>query len=480
MDPTLTLTIPLTLLSRIDVLDPSTHFPIADRPTLPLTYLHATLTKYCPAIPIHLHIPPTSSGEEQSEKGNEEAREETESWILAPSPPPTSPAPCKKDANTNTNTYATAYTLKRTCIPLATTSLSYRTFVAEIAALFQLVHAMHALRGPWASIATNRDIRLWSIVALPNTALELSVRASVSDVDAEVVKKLVMLVAGVEREIVGCSLLGRGVSSLVERIVVRGASEIGDLEGRIRRTRGRRGEWFDIVNSMDSKTLLRGIGNAGDGIGIKCEVNDGGSLGSLSLRMQASTCEVEEILWYTALGTGLMGIACERDGEGCVEWLEGYRENAPSPICPVEGLEYLAKELRLPAPPKSYLPDPNAEFEMGEEEDALTNPFWKFETNVEKERVRQRAYIPVFMERYEEAGGFWPTNASKIEALRAVEGWRKIKEDNDRKKTGRSARVGVKYVEEVQVDSEGDGAETLEVGERGGGLAARVMEGLRR
>jgi hypothetical protein len=465
MDPTLTLTIPLTLLSRTDVLDPSTHFPTTARPTLPLSYLHATLAKYCPEISIHLHIPSTSSDEQGSEKDNGDAREDGESWILSPSPSP----------HTLTllppNIYSCAFTLRRPRIPLLTTSLSHHTFVSELTSILTLLHAMHTLRGPWGTIANGRDVRLWSILAPLDAPLEISVRAGVGDeLDGEVVKKVIMLAVGVEREMLGCSMLGRGVvSSWVEELVVKGVGN-GDVEGRIRRTRGRRGEWFDVVHFTHLESLLRELGNAEDEVGVRCAFNDGGRVRSVSLRMHAATFEGQEILWYTALSAALTAIAYELDVDRCVEWLEEYRENAPSPF----SLDYLAKALRIPAPPTSCLPDQNANFEMGEEKDAIANPFWKFETNVEKERARQRAYIPVFVERYEEAGGFWLTGGEKIEALRRVEGWRKLKEENDMKKKRRSREVKDR-VEEVQGDSEGGGAETLEVGERNEELEARVL-----
>jgi hypothetical protein len=469
MDPTLTLTIPLTLLSRTDVLDPSTHFPTTARPTLPLTYLHATLAKYCPEISIHLHIPAPSSDKQGSEKDNEEAREDGESWILSPS---LSPSPHALTL-LSSNVCPCAFTLRRTRIPLLTTSLSHHIFVRELMSIFTLLRAMHNLCGPWDTIANGRDVRLWSIFAPVDVPLEISVRPGVGDgLDGEMVQKLVMLVVGVEREMLGCSMVGRGVvSSWVEGLVVKGVGNgNGDVEGRIRRTWGRRGEWFDIVRSTDLGSLLRELGNAEDEVGVACAFNDDGRVRSVSLKMHAATFEVQEILWYTALSAALTATAYELDVDGCVEWLEEYRENAPSPF----SLTCLAKALRIPAPPTSYLPDQNANFEMVEEEDVIANPFWKFETNIEKESARQRAYIPVFVERYEEAGGFWPTGEEKIEALRRAEGWRKLKEENDRKKKKRSRGDG-SGVEEVQGDSDGDGAETLEFGERNEGWEARVL-----
>jgi hypothetical protein len=422
MDPTLTLTIPLTLLSRTEILDPATHFPISSRATLPLHYLHTTLVHYCPDVPIHLHIPcatQTSSSEDHGDVWS------GESWILSPSPHTLS---SKEQEMLPPNTYPTSFTLTRSLIPLATTSLSYHTFATQLTSIFSLLHCMHVLTGTWPNLGDN--VRLWSILAPLTTPLRITVVPSLGcALDEGFVKRGVMMLVGVEREGVGCGMVGgRVVSSWLEGILVHEGGGMG-TEDRVRRTRGRRAEWFDVVHDMDAALLLACLR---DGAGVKCDFAHDRTPKGLTFQAHPATFERGEILFYTALVASMTAIAHELDMDDLVEWMEGYREKAPASPSPTYGLQYLAKALRIPVPPGSYIPDQNSELGCEAEEDPIVNPFSKLTTHVEKERRRQRAYMPVFVQRYEEAGGFWPTSAEKVEALRVAEGWRRLKERDEK------------------------------------------------
>jgi hypothetical protein len=432
MDPTLTLRIPLTLLSRTEILNPATHFPISSRATLPLHYLYTTLVHYCPNIPIHLHIPSPSSSSPAPKDGD--TLELRESWILSPSPHTLS---SKERELLPKNTYACSFTLTRSLIPLATTFLSYYTFASQLTSIFSLLHCMHVLHGAWPNLGDN--VRLWSILAPLTTPLSITLVPSLGcALDEGFVKRGVMMLVGVEREGVGCGMLGKGVvSRWLEGILVGSDKEMG-TEGRVRRTRGRRAEWFDVVHDMDTALLLACLR---DGVGVKCDVAHDRTLKGLTFQTHPATFEADEILFYTALVASMASIAHELDMDDLLEWVEGYREKAPAPPSPKHGLQYLAKALRIPVPPASYLPDQHAESGSEEEEDPIVNPFSKLTTHVEKERRRQRAYMPIFVQRYEEAGGFWPTSGEKVEALRVAEGWRRLRESDEKKRKEKEDRM---------------------------------------
>jgi hypothetical protein len=462
MDPTFTLTIPLTLLSRTEILNPATHFPISSRATLPLHYLYTTLVHYCPDIPIHLHIPSVSQSGEDEDIGA--------TWVLRPSNEHT--LSLKERELLPKNTYACSFTLTRSLIPLATTSLSYHTFATQLTSLFSLLHCMHFLHGTWPNLGDN--VRLWSILAPLTTPLSITLVPSLGcALDEGFVKRGVMMLVGVEREGVGCGMVEAGVvSRWLEGILVGSDKEMG-TEGRVRRTRGRRAEWFDVVHDMDTALLLACLR---DGVGVKCDVAHDRTLKGLTFQTHPATFQADEILFYTALVASMTSIAHELDMDELVEWVEGYREKAPAPPSPTHGLQYLAKALRILALPASYRPDQHAESGDDEEEDPIANPFSKLTAHVEKEGKRRRAYMPVFVQRYEEAGGFWPTSAEKVEALRVADGWRRLKESDEKERKEKEDRME-EDGGEVQRSSNVD---TLEVEERNVGLKARVLEGLKR
>jgi hypothetical protein len=371
------------------------------------------------------------------------------------------------------NTYPCSFTLTRSLIPLTTNSLSYHTFATQLTSLFSLLHSMHVLTGAWPTLGDSA-VRLWSILAPLTTPLSISVVPSLGcALDEGFVKRGVMMLVGVEREGVGCGMVGKGVvSRWLERILVARDKEMG-TEDRVRRTRGRRAEWFDVVHDMDTASLLACIR---DGAGVRCDVAHDRTPNSLTFQTHPATFDEGEILSYTALVASMTAIAHELDMDDLVEWVEGYREKAPAPPSPTHGLQYLAKALRIPAPPGSYIPDQHAELGGEAEEDPIVNPFSKLTTHVEKERRRQRAYMPIFVQRYEEAGGFWPTSGEKVEALRMAEGWRRLKESDEKERKEKEDRMEDDGGE-VQRNSSLD---TLEVEERDEGLKVRVWEGLKR
>jgi hypothetical protein len=370
------------------------------------------------------------------------------------------------------NTYPCSFTLTRSLIPLTTNSLSYHTFATQITSLFSLLHSMHVLTGTWPNLGDN--VRLWSILAPLTTPLSITVVSSLGcALDEGFVKRGVMMLVGVEREGGGCGMVGGGVvSSWLEGILVARDKEMG-TEDRVRRTRGRRAEWFDVVHDMDTASLLACIR---DGAGVRCDFAHDNTPKALTFQTHPATFDEGEILFYTALVASMTAIAHELDMDDLVEWVEGYREKAPAPPSPTHGLQYLAKALRIPAPPGSYIPDQHTELGGEAEEDPIVNPFSKLTTHVEKERRRQRAYMPIFVQRYEEAGGFWPTSGEKVEALRMAEGWRRLRESDEKERKEKEDRME-EDGGEVQRNSSVD---TLEVEERDEGLKARVLEGLKR
>jgi hypothetical protein len=296
---------------------------------------------------------------------------------------------------------------------------------------------MHSLHGAWPNLGDN--VRLWSILAPLTTPLSITVVPSLgSALDEGFVKRGVMMLVGVEREGVGCSVLGKGVvSSWLEGILVNEGGGMG-TEGRVRRTKGRRAEWFDVVHDMDTALLLACLR---DGAGVKCDFAHDNTPKALTFQTHPATFDEGEILFYTALVASMTSIAHELDMDDLVEWVEGYREKAPAPPSLTHGLQYLAKALRIPVPPASYIPDQHTELGGEEEENPIVNPFSKLTTHVEKEKKRQRAYMPVFVQRYEEAGGFWPTSAEKVEALRVADGWRRLKESDEKERKEKEDRM---------------------------------------
>jgi hypothetical protein len=332
---------------------------------------------------------------------------------------------------------------------------------------------MHVLHGTWPTLGHDA-VRVWSIIAPLTTPLSISVVPSLGcALDEGFVKRGIMMLVGVERESVGCSVLGKGVaSSWLEGILVHEGGGMG-TEEKVRRTRGRRAEWFDVVHDMDTASLLACLR---DGAGVRCDVAHDRTLKGLTFQAHPATFERGEILFYTALVASMTAIAHELDMDDLLEWVEGYREKAPAPPSSAHGLQYLAKALRIPVPPGSYIPDQHAELRGEAEEDPIVNPFSKLTTHVEKERRRQRAYMPIFVQRYEEAGGFWPTSGEKVEALRVVEGWRRLKESDEKKRKEKEGRMEEDRGEVRRSSS----VDTLKVEERDEGLKARVLEGLKR
>jgi hypothetical protein len=274
-----------------------------------------------------------------------------------------------------------------------------------------------------------------------------------------------------------------------------------DTEERVRRTRGRRAEWFDVVHDIDTGELIRDLEKEKGGLGVRCDfkdtpVNDDTnaitndmSVKSLAFLTHPATFNHEEILFYTTLIASLTYLAHNLSLSEMVDWLEDYRHNiSTSP--PSSSISHLCNALHLPSPPPSYLnlenQPPSAKIcEMKVEEDITANPFHPLISYMNKQHARQRAYMPVFIKRYDEAGGFLPTGAEKVGALRVAEGWRRLGERKDdmrqREKTrGEKSGEWLVSVEDGRdLGGEGIGMpkEAWDGDER---LEERVLEALRR
>jgi hypothetical protein len=226
-------------------------------------------------------------------------------------------------------------------------------------------------------------------------------------------------------------VVSRGVERLVVQRMISGKDREGgkDTAERVRRTRGRDAEWFDVIWDIGEGELVKGIEELGSGgLGVECVFNDetstastvskaGLTVRSMTYRTHPATFEPTLILFYTALIASLTNIAHELSLPELLDWLEEYRSTAPnlppsdSPG-PMSELEYLAKALRITPTYPRFLPQ-----DEQIQDDVIANPFFALTTYMDKDFARQRANIPMFIQRYEEAGGFRPTSAEKLDAL---------------------------------------------------------------
>ncbi|KAH8727262.1 hypothetical protein GQ44DRAFT_132689 [Phaeosphaeriaceae sp. PMI808] len=187
MDANLRFQIPFTLLGRKDVLDPNTHSPIQ--------IVHAALREFCPTIPIHFSPSPTSTLPETA-------------WILhTPPTPPQSHLTLDEKAKLGRHVWSYPMVLQYNGITHFTSADAWTHFRSEAASIFDvLVRAFHDLRAPIG--AKGVQGRMWSLVATESDLLRVSVVPGRMEdgrqgvFDGEVVRKMMMVFACVERELV--------------------------------------------------------------------------------------------------------------------------------------------------------------------------------------------------------------------------------------------------------------------------------------
>lgn len=149
-----------------------------------------------------------------------------------------------------------------------------------------------------------------------------------------------------------------------------GGFEEGDEE--CARMKGRRGEWWDVVDEMEVDDLLEEIKQfkkSGRGLAVEPEFADGegddeeeavagGEMEVTGVAFQGDHCsmDAEEIVAYTELIAGLTHLAYEYNGpQQLQQWLEAFRGTAhASPGQPLHGFEKLLSSLHISDASKSF------------------------------------------------------------------------------------------------------------------------------
>jgi hypothetical protein len=502
IDPTLTLQIPFTLLGRTDVLDASTWWSRKKRYTDPVRDVYTALQKFCPHIGIEYQsrnapplqtskwiLRPVAEGEEDTLNADEKARLGKKVWHCP-------------------------MVLQRTGICLAVGATDWAGFVKEVKEIFEVLGRTFVEfknRIP-RQREDDEAVRWWSLICPSSSYLHISLVPAApparvmrpGTLGLETVKKVLMVFAGVEKELTTLSTPAALLEfwSLSRFLELRGIRQMGKekarlwrdlkgkewserMEGRMyargkekwlagfededlecQRTRGRRREWWDVVDGIDeeqTQQLVREMAEfeqTGRKLGLSCDIIEDNVLrnsptpyqlaqplnldiSSLNILAHRSTLNPDSLLAYTELVASLLQLALKRTPASLARWLEAFRASTQAlPDQPLYGFTKLLKELGISEESRTSLSkdlDPiflHTNTKQRYPSVSLhIDPFAPIRQHINYTLQRERDHIPEFVERYDRAGGFHPTPSRKLYALlQQDEQNRKVKKVDGTKK----------------------------------------------
>tara|TARA_R110002003_G_scaffold76_1_gene6973 strand:+ start:39991 stop:41235 length:1245 start_codon:yes stop_codon:yes gene_type:complete len=259
-------------------------------------------------------------------------------------------------------------------------------------------------------------------------------------------------------------------------------SRLEEEESACQRTKGRRREWFDVVNSMDTDELvadMRKFQERGRHLAVSCESgtdfvdtkaapdrasphdptrmssaasvirrDHGPRSGQATLQdnelrhptakivftSHRSTLNTKELISYVELIATMIHLASTLSCTDLVEWLGSFRDRASVyPDQPMYGIGVLMDWLRISNDTRKFWISElrplflehdqtvTTKTHISQHPDLQQTPFAPFLSHVRAMLASERAYIPTFISRYENAGGFHPTSGRKVYALLLAE-----------------------------------------------------------
>jgi hypothetical protein len=175
----------------------------------------------------------------------------------------------------------------------------------------------------------------------------------------------------------------------------------------------------------------------------------------MSIPSYPSTTSTPHLLAYTSLIASLLSLATTHSHPNLLTLLAAYRST--SPPNPLSAFTGLLTTLHIPEPAKLFWTQHLHPLftETPETHDSLTSsssssytqppsPFTPLETHLAQTYTAQRAYMPTFIARYTQAGGFAPTPGKKLYALLLAD------EHARRDKTSREVRGDEEWLEGVR------------------------------
>lgn len=451
MDPTLTLEIPFVLLSLND-LKSSAYIPIIHQRVKPLDNIHATLLALCPDIPVHL-IP--SSAQTTPDIP----------WHLFPSPLDEH-AILAVDERTKLSgsIWSCPAILQRTGIPIDTSESSWTLFAREASRIFVALAKLHAHEEQEIVHGETIHSRPWILITLSQAQLRISLVPAFP----EILKRVLMLAAALERELTllttpsallrywsvsrfleyrAVRQLGKEKAELRMKFAEKGGGRKADAYAREKKkcvarfdeeesasqqTKERRREWWDVVDSADIHALMSGIKafkHTGRRLGVEpaFAAGDESEVTSLSFQQFPSTLHPIGIVAYTEIIVGVAHMACDFSHTQLSTRLVEYRQESPLPTNPRRGFGKILKALHVSGPSTSFfesyldtLFDINASEPLDSSAPSPESPtslFSPMTSHIATTLSSERAYIPTFIARYAAVEGFHPTPTVKCTHL---------------------------------------------------------------
>ena len=490
MSPRLALSIPFVFLGRRDVLDPT------NTTMEPIEIVLQALQHFCANVLVHpwaldtgpeetsLFGPPTAATRSVSRRGAEDEwsyliAERKERWILRSAPHSGSSLSKiglqdwrkgdyhlteDESKGLGSNVWTCPMLLQRVGVPLDTSSQSWSWFVQEAQQLFSVLKsAFQDFEAPVQGV--DGGAKYWDIVIGERCFLTTTIQP----VDAELSKKVLMLLAAFEKELDMLRTTNEviefvGVSRWLEWTLLRTVAKekreawraLGKSrhnkegkeawnisatvdEERYRRTKGREREWWDLIHDMDEDELLELMQTSekrGWRLGASIRTDEDGTT-KIVFQGQRSTLDSDYLIAHTELLVRFVEKARHHDSNTLAELLEDLQlcrltdpaERFTAMLIfssqDVPGLDFdctsRTKLLAHLAPfgstagtsqSASTLPPPQPKRPR-----TTINPFYDVQAYIRKSHIGERKNMACFVERYDRAGGYKPTTGEKLLAL---------------------------------------------------------------
>jgi hypothetical protein len=245
------------------------------------------------------------------------------------------------------------------------------------------------------------------------------------------------------------------------------------------RTKGRKREWWDIVDGTDTQGLLRDVRafqDTGRKLAVSCTFTDEAitpTVSSISLHSYRSTRDITELIAYTELISNLLNLAYTSTQplsgfQHLLEKLKISKESTTYWTTKLQALDSTSDPTKKPPPPSRI------------------DPFHSLKERIIVKLRTERAYIPIFIKRYNEAGGFYPTTGRKLHALMVVDEYKHPITRIEQKGQGKNQKKGksslnknlLNGLDEVRIGDAWDKGEDLDgrVRKSPGVDEERVME----
>lgn len=459
MDPTLTLEIPFIFVSRTDVENnPASQWTFEERDTEAISTVHQGLAQFEDMPPIHLD-------------GDADPRNVAAGWSLRLLPKSLSTSTDdthdylteQEKQLVSSKVWSCAMALRRANVPLDRTDHAWKSWRNEATKIFNALKTAFiewtVLDQKWWPLVTGEDMWL-DIQLVPYNAL-----------DPELVKKVTMLWTGVERELsllatppgllkywplsrwLECrairqmarekagmwrrlkdneSLSDKKKGTMYQRDKEKWMNRFDDEDVKYERTKGRRREWWDVIETMESEEVVRALKDwkeGGKGMVVEYDLTRDDKE-TLSFPSHRSTLVLSDILAVIELMCALLHFAHASTQAELASWITKHR--AATLVFsnePLESFERMLRQLELSTLSLKYYkkdlqviyPDASSDATTIPKPSKHANPFYNLVVYEEKKLRKQRNYIPDYMYRFDLAGGFYPTEGKKVHALMLVE-----------------------------------------------------------